>query len=124
MYDYTTKGAANGFTHEVAPAYAGTKKGYSVSAIHASTNIIGDHDDSLTNLYFVDSTLTTGTYAKSFITATQFMSDINYIEGTNLVFGVSWTAPRNAEIHDPVGTTNGGTFILTKTSVIGSGNIF
>ena len=42
-FDYDTRATLNGFTHEVASGHPTTKTGVSVSAIHGSTNIIGDH---------------------------------------------------------------------------------
>jgi hypothetical protein len=51
IFDYNTRATANGFTHQVAPGHPTTKKGFTVSAIHGSTNIIGDHDDSRAELY-------------------------------------------------------------------------
>ena len=98
-YDLRTNGL-NGFTHEVASGHATTKKGYSVSAIHGSTTIIGDHDDTFFNLYVGDFSITTGTFPKFFVSSNDKMSDLNYIEGTVLVMAVSIDSPRNIELHD------------------------
>jgi hypothetical protein len=70
-----------------------------VSAIHGTTNIIGDHEDTLFNLYVGDFSITTGTFPKYFITSNNRMQDINYIEGTMLVMASAWNTPRNIEIH-------------------------
>jgi hypothetical protein len=43
VFDYDTRATLNGFTHEVASDHVTTRKGRSVSAIHGSTTIIGDH---------------------------------------------------------------------------------
>ena len=71
-----------------------------MSAIHGSTTIIGDHNDSLFNLYVGDFSITTGTFPKSFVTSNNMMADMNYIQGTVLVMATSFNAPRNIEIHD------------------------
>jgi hypothetical protein len=71
-----------------------------VSAIHGSTNIIGDHNDSLFNLYVGDFSITTGTFPKYFVTSNDRMNDLNYIEGTTLVIASAFNTPRNIEIHD------------------------
>jgi hypothetical protein len=47
IFDYDTRATLNGFTHKVASGHPTTKKASSVSAIHGSTNIIGDHADSI-----------------------------------------------------------------------------
>jgi hypothetical protein len=46
IHNYDTRFTLNGYSHEVAPAHA-TKKSQAVSAVHGSTSIIGDHDDSI-----------------------------------------------------------------------------
>jgi hypothetical protein len=69
IFDYDTRATNNGFTHEVASGHPTTKKGLSVSAIHGSTNIIGDHEDTLFNLYVGDFSITTGTFPKFFVTS-------------------------------------------------------
>jgi hypothetical protein len=71
-----------------------------VSAIHGSTNIIGDHIDSLFNLYVGDFSITTGTFPKSFVTSNNRMNDLNYIESTALVLATANPTPYNIEIHD------------------------
>jgi hypothetical protein len=43
LFDYDTRATNNGFTHEVASGHPTTKRATSVSAIHGSTNIIGDY---------------------------------------------------------------------------------
>ena len=99
-FDYDTRATNNGFTHEVASGHPTTKLGWSVSAIHGSTNIIGDHWDGLFNLYVGDFSITTGTFPKYFVTSNNKMNDLNYIEGTVLIMAVSAAAPLNIEIHD------------------------
>ena len=99
-YDYDTRATNNGFTHEVAPGHPTTKYGFSVSAIHGSTNIIGDHYDSLFNLYVGDFSITTGTFPKYFVTSNNAMNDMNYIEGTVLIMATAFSTPYNIEIHD------------------------
>ena len=71
-----------------------------MSAIHGSTNIIGDHEDSLFNLYVGDFSITTGTFPKYFVSSNTAMNDLNYIEGTMLVMATAYLTPRNIEIHD------------------------
>jgi hypothetical protein len=71
-----------------------------VSAIHGSTNIIGDHDDGIPNLYVGDFSITTGTFPKLFVTSSNAMYDMNYIEGTVLIIATAGGSPRNIEIHD------------------------
>jgi hypothetical protein len=100
LFDYDTRATNNGFTHEVASGHATTKLGWSVSAIHGSTNIIGDHNDSLFNLYVGDFGITTGTFPKFFVCSTNLMNDLNYIEGTVLVIANANSTPLNIEIHD------------------------
>jgi hypothetical protein len=85
IFDYETRATLNGFTHEVASGHPTTRKGWSISAIHGSNNIIGDHDDALFNLYVGDFRITTGTFPKYFITSNNKMIDMNYIESTVLV---------------------------------------
>jgi hypothetical protein len=68
-FDYDTRAINNGFTHEVASGHPTSKAGYSVSAIHGSTSIIGDHDDNLFNLYVGDFSIITGTFPKYFISS-------------------------------------------------------
>jgi hypothetical protein len=99
-FDYDTRATLNGFTHEVASGHTTAKNGISVSAIHGLTNIIGDHDDSLFNLYVGDFSITTGTFSKSFVTSNNRMNDLNYIEGTVLIMATPNTPPANIEIHD------------------------
>ena len=53
-----------GFNHEVASEHPTTKRGISVSAIHGTSNIIGDHKDNLFILYIGDFKITTGTFTK------------------------------------------------------------
>jgi hypothetical protein len=79
VFDYDTRATANGFTHEVASGHPTTKMGASVSAIHGSTNIIGDYDDNLFRLYVGDFSITTGTFPKFFVTSNDKMLDMNYI---------------------------------------------
>jgi hypothetical protein len=97
-YDLRTNGL-NGFTHEVASGHATARKGFSVSAIHGSTNIIGDHTDGLSNLYVGDFSITTGTFPKFFVTFTNPMGDLNYIEGTVLIMATTFIPPSNIVIH-------------------------
>jgi hypothetical protein len=99
LFDYDTRSTNNGFTHEVASGHATTKKGYSVSAIHGSTTIIGDHDDTLFNLYVGDFSITTGTFPKFFVTSNNAINDLNYIEGTVLIIAIGNITPHNIEIH-------------------------
>jgi hypothetical protein len=70
LFDYDTRATNNGFTHEVASGHLTTRKAYSVSAIHGSTSIIGDHDDGRMELYVGDFSITTGTFPKFFATST------------------------------------------------------
>jgi hypothetical protein len=100
-FDYDTRVTLNGFTHEVASGHATTKRGLCISAIHGSTNIIVDHDDSIANLFFGDFSITTGTFPKYFVASNNYMHDLNYIEGTALIIATSslWS-PFNIEIHD------------------------
>jgi hypothetical protein len=99
LFNYDTRAILNGFTHEVASGVA-TKRGRSVSAIHGSTLIIGDHEDSLFNLYVGDFSITTGTFPKYFATSNALMNDLNYIEGTVLIMATAVLVPYNIEIHD------------------------
>ena len=99
LFDYDTRATANGFTHEVASGHPTTKKAVAISAIHGSTNIIGDHFDSIFNLYVGDISITTGTFPKFFVSSTTLMNDMNQIEGTVLIMGVSFVNPYNLEIH-------------------------
>jgi hypothetical protein len=100
VFDYDTRATLNGFTHEVASGHATTKKGYSVSAIHGSTNIIGDHADGRLELYVGEFSITTGTFPKYFFTSNDPMNDLNYIEGTALIMATSgFNTPYNIEIH-------------------------
>jgi hypothetical protein len=99
-FDYDTRATNNGFTHEVASGHPTTKLAASVSAIHGSTNIIGDHQDTLLNLYVGDFSITTGAFPKSFVTSNNVMYDMNYIEGTVLVMASPRDPPYNIEIHD------------------------
>ena len=99
IYDFDTRATDNGFTHEVASGHPTTKTAISVSAIHGSTNIIGDHWDSLFNLYVGDFSITTGTFPKFFVTSNNLMGDLNYIEGTVLIIATANDTPRNIEIH-------------------------
>ena len=69
LFDYDTRATANGFTHEVASGHLTTKRAVSVSAIHGSTNIIGDHVDTRMELYVGDFSITTGTFPKFFVTS-------------------------------------------------------
>ena len=71
-----------------------------MSAIHGSTNIIGDHNDGIFNLYVGDFSITTGTFPKFFVTSTTLMAEINYIQGTVLVIATSYNTLLNIEIHD------------------------
>jgi hypothetical protein len=43
LFDFDTRATNNGFTHEVASGHVTTRYARSVSAIHGSTKIIGDH---------------------------------------------------------------------------------
>jgi hypothetical protein len=70
-----------------------------VSAIHGSTNIIGDHHDGFARLFVGDFSITTGTFPKYFTTSNNRMNDLNYIEGTVLVMATAWFSPYNIEIH-------------------------
>jgi hypothetical protein len=99
IFDYDTRATLNGFTHEVASGHLTTKWARSVSAIHGSTTIIGDHDDSLFELYVGDFSITTGTFPKFFVTSNNGMADLNYIEGTVLVMATAYSTPLNIEIH-------------------------
>jgi hypothetical protein len=99
VFDYDTRTTDNGFTHEVASGHTTNKYGVSVSAIHGSTLIIGDHHDGLYNLYVGDYTITTGTFPKYFVTSNVRMTDLNYIEGTVLIMATSNMSPYNIEIH-------------------------
>jgi hypothetical protein len=99
-FDYDTRATNGGYTHELASGHATTKRGFSVSTIHGSTNMIGDHDDTLFNLFIGDFSITTGTFPKFFVSSNDKMSDLNYIEGTVLVMAVSIDSPRNIELHD------------------------
>jgi hypothetical protein len=99
-FDYDTRATLNGFTHQVASGHATTKKCASVSAIHGSTNIIGDHEDTRFELYVGDFSITTGTFPKYFATSNTYMNDMNYIEGTVLIMAtVADYPPYNIEIH-------------------------
>jgi hypothetical protein len=98
-FDYDTRATNNGFTHEVASGHPTAKRGISVSAIHGSTNIIGDHDDSINRLYVGDFSITTGTFPKYFLTYSAYMNDLNYIEGTVLVMATANSNPLSIEIH-------------------------
>jgi hypothetical protein len=89
LFDYDTRATLNGFTHEVASGHPTTRKAVSVSAIHGSTIIIGDHQDSLFELYVGDFSITTGTFPKFFVTSNNMMNDINYIEGTVLIIATA-----------------------------------
>jgi hypothetical protein len=89
LFDYDTRATNFGFTYEVASGHPTTKKGISVSAIHGSTNIIGDHVDTLFNLYNGDFSITTGTFPKFFVTSNNRMNDLNYIEGTALIIATA-----------------------------------
>jgi hypothetical protein len=98
--DYDTRATLNGFNHEVASGHATAKKGYSVSAIHGTTTIIGDHDDTLFNIYVGDISITTETFPKFFVTSGNKMADLNYIESTVLIIAIAKDSPFNIEIHD------------------------
>jgi hypothetical protein len=98
VFDYDIRATNNGFTHEVASGVT-TRKATSVSAIHGSTNIIGDHEDGLFNLYIGDFSITTTTFPKSFVSSSNYTFDLNYIEGTVLIIAVSFVSPFNIEIH-------------------------
>jgi hypothetical protein len=75
--------------------------GSAVSAIHASTSIVGDHWDTRFELYVGDFSITTGIFPKIFVTSNSRMFDLNYFEGTVLVMAsATWTVPYNLEIHD------------------------
>jgi hypothetical protein len=100
VFDYDTRATNNGFTHEVASGHSTPKTGVSVSAIHGSTTIIGDHADSLFNLYVGDFSITTGTFPKFFVTSNNWIGDLNYIQGTVLIMATSGPSPFNIEIHD------------------------
>jgi hypothetical protein len=67
IFDYDTRVTSNGFSHEIATGHLTTKRGFSVSAIHGSTSIIGDYDDSRMELYLAPYTQSTGTFPKYFI---------------------------------------------------------
>jgi hypothetical protein len=98
-YDYDTRATLNGFTHEVASGHLGAKNAYSVSGIHGTISIIGDHNDGGYRLYVVDFSITTGTFPKFFVTTSTAMSDLNYIEGTVLIMATARSTPFNIEIH-------------------------
>jgi hypothetical protein len=100
LFDYDTRATNNGFTHEVASGHPTTKWARSVAAIHGSTNIIGDHQDSLFELYVGDFSITTGTFPKFFISSNNAMNDLNYIEDTVLIIATAYSTPYNIEIHD------------------------
>jgi hypothetical protein len=68
-YNFDTRLTLNGFTHEVASGHLTTKRGYSVSAVHGSTNIAVDHSDSRAEIYVGDFSITTGTFPKLFVTS-------------------------------------------------------
>jgi hypothetical protein len=70
-----------------------------LSAIHGSTNIIGDHDDSLPNIFIGNFSITTGTFPKFLVCTNNRMNDLNYIEGTVLVIATANGPPYNIEIH-------------------------
>ena len=70
-----------------------------MSAIHGSTSIIGDHTDTLFNLYVGDFSITTGTFPKFFVTSNTHINDLNYIEGTVLITAIPYITPFNVEIH-------------------------
>jgi hypothetical protein len=99
VFDYETRATNNGFTHEVASGHATPKAGISVSAIHGSTNIIGDHSDSLFELYIGDFSITTGPFPKFLVTSSSRTSDMNYIEGTVLILATTSNYYCNIEIH-------------------------
>jgi hypothetical protein len=117
-YDYKTRAINNGFTHEVASSHLGAKSAYSVSGIHDSTSIIGDHNDGIFNLFVGDFSISTGTFPKYFIASNIYMNDLNYIEGTVLIIAVAREAPYNIEIHATAQAT-GTTYLPTniKTGV-------
>jgi hypothetical protein len=100
IFDYDTRTTNAGFTHEVASGHPTTKYASSVSAIHGSTTIIGDHYDTIFKLYVGDFSITAGTFPKYFVTSSNRMIDMNYIEGTVLVMATSSSNPYNIEIHD------------------------
>jgi hypothetical protein len=99
IFDYDTRATNNGFKHEVASGFETTKCALSVSAIHASTNIIGDHYDSIPNIYVADYNQSTGTFPKFFVSSNNYAHDMNYIEGTVLIIATAWNPPYNIEIH-------------------------
>ena len=99
-FNYDTRATLNGFTHQVASGHPTTKRGYSISAIHGSTNIIADHDDGLFELYIGDFRITTGAFPKLFVSSNNAMIDLNYIEGTALVMATAGSSPHNVELHD------------------------
>jgi hypothetical protein len=100
LFDYDTRATINGFIHEVASGHATAKKGRSVGPIHGSTTIIADYEDGISRLFLADVSVTTGPFTKYFNTSsTNFMCDLNYIEGTVLVIATSYFGPWNIEIH-------------------------
>jgi hypothetical protein len=100
IFDYDTINTNFGYTYEVAPGHAAIKKARSVSAIHGSINIIGDHEDSLFNLYVGPFSQNTGIFPKFFISSSNLMTDLNYIQSTSLVMAISRFSPSNIELHD------------------------
>jgi hypothetical protein len=100
LFDYDTRATNNGFTHEVASGHSTTKRGHSVSAIHGSTTIIADHDDTLFNLYIGDFSITIGTFPKYFVSSNLRMTDMNYIESTALIIAGARDPSWNIEIHN------------------------
>jgi hypothetical protein len=50
-------------------------------------------------LYITAFSQTTGPFPKLFLTSTNVMVDMNYIEGTVLIMATSGSSPVNIEIH-------------------------
>jgi hypothetical protein len=99
-FDYDTRATSGGYTHEVASGHPTTKNGNSVSAIHGSTNIAADHNDSRFEIYVGDFSITTGAFPKFFVSSKRMINDLNYIEGTVLILTTAgWGGPFNIEIH-------------------------
>ena len=120
IFDYDAIATNAGFQHEVASGHPTTKRGYSISAIHGSTNIIADHNDGLFELYIGDFRITTGAFPKLFVSSNNAMIDLNYIEGTALVMATAGSSPHNVELHDTsqaTGTTYLGTNIKAPAFV-------
>jgi hypothetical protein len=110
--DYDTRLTNGGFSHEVASGHATAKRGYSVSAIHGTTNFMADHWDDRMEVYVAAFSQTTGTFPKFFVASNIIIVDMSYIENSALVVIIGYQSPANIEIHDTTqatGTTYSGT---------------